>query len=88
MLTVAQLIEFLAMYPPGARIINHEAQEYNHISSIDSDTVVLSTVQPIAHCKRTGEYVYPTEVDEYYGVCPATDENLYQFETVPLLNEH
>jgi hypothetical protein len=45
---------------------------------------MLSSVKPIALCKRTGEYVYPTDVDGYYGVCPATDENLYQVETVPL----
>lgn len=40
---------------------------------------------PIAICNRTGSFVYPTEVEGYYGYCPELDEDLYKMETTPLM---
>ena len=82
MLTVRELIEILQKAPVDAVITNQHGESFTHIN-ID-DAVVISTTKPIAHCNRTGGYVYPTNVEGYFGYSIELDEDVFEFETTPL----
>jgi len=75
-LTVKYLIDCLKMYSENANVINHEAQDFVHISSLTNGDVILSTERPIGYCKRSGGYVFVTNVEDYLGVVPELDENV------------
>lgn len=38
-------------------------------------------------CARCGSVVFKSEVDGYYAYCPYHDEDLYEFETINLVEE-
>jgi hypothetical protein len=84
-LTVKQLKEFLKGAPEESIVTNEYNEDFVHIVS-DGD-FLLSTQKPIAICGRSGGYVYPTDVEGYYGYSKDLDENVYKFETLPLENK-
>jgi hypothetical protein len=79
-LTVGKLKELLATYPDDMVVVTHEAQDIVHLASQGDNLLVISPFKPMGYCKRSGEYAYPTYVEDYFAVCPATNENLYRFE--------
>ena len=80
MTTVGKLIELLSTYPKDMPITNEQNQEFIHIVNTKDDSVILSTYKPIGYCNRTGEYVYPSQVEGYSAFSPSLDEDLYDFE--------
>ena len=82
--TIGQLIELLSKYPKDMPITNEQNQEFIHIVNTKDDNVILSTYKPIGYCNRTGEYVYPSQVEGYSAFSPALDEDLYDLEWTPL----
>lgn len=82
-ITVGKLIELLSAYPKGMAITNEQNQPFIHIVNT-KDGVILSTNKPIGYCNRTGEYVYPTQVDGYTAFSPELNEDLYDFEWTPI----
>jgi hypothetical protein len=79
MTTIGNLIEMLSMYPKDAVVQTEQNEQFIHIVNI-GDTVLLSTTKPIGFCNRSGEYVYPTQVEGYKAFSPMLDEDLYSFE--------
>ena len=79
MTTVKQLIELLSKYPQDFAITDEQNRPFIHIIN-GGDNVILSTIQPIGICNRSGGYVYPSIVDGYIGFSPELDEDLYEFE--------
>lgn len=82
-LTVKQLKEFLVGAPDDGIVTNEYNQDFIHI--ISDGNFLLSTQKPIAICNRTGGYVYPTDVEGYFGYCRELDENVYKIETSKLI---
>lgn len=82
--TVGKLIELLSAYPKDFPITNEKNEPFIHIVNDTHDSVILSTTKPIAYCNRTGEYIYPTNTEGYFGYCKSLDEDVYEFETEPL----
>lgn len=82
--TVGKLIELLSIYPKDFTITNEKNEPFIHIVNDDHDSVILSTTNPIAYCRRSGEYIYPTTTPGYYGYCKSLNEDVYEFETEPL----
>jgi Zn finger protein HypA/HybF involved in hydrogenase expression len=80
MMTVKKLRELLNSFMPDARVITPDSDHIVHISNLKDGTVVLSTEKPIGYCKKCGEYVFPTTVEGYVGVCPNCNEDLYGIE--------
>lgn len=90
MTTVKKLIELLEPYAKNENVLitNHENADFVHIINKNNGDVILSTKKPIAYCNRSSGYVYPTEVEDYLGVSPELDENVYLCEvTLPNLDE-
>jgi len=82
-LTLKKLKEFLALIPNDDMIVTNEYnQDFIHI--MVGDSLVISTNKPIAYCNRSGGYVYPTDVEGYFGYSINLDENVYEVETTPL----
>jgi hypothetical protein len=82
--TIGQLIELLSKYPKDMPITNEQNQNFVHIVNTKDDSVILSTNKPIGYCNRSGEYVYPSQVDGYSAFSPELDEDLYDIEWTPL----
>lgn len=78
MTTVKEFIRLLEPFAKNgdAAIMNHELQEFVHISNLQNGDVVISTQKPIGYCKRSGGYVFPTEVEDYVGVSVELNENV------------
>ncbi len=91
MTKVSKLIELLSAYNGEMEVIDFEGQNFVHISHHDNDNggrLILSTERPIGYCNRSGEYVFPTLVEDYLGVVPAIEENVDLGEiTLPKLDE-
>lgn len=91
MTTVSKLIELLSAYNGDMNVIDFEGQEFVHISHFgdkEDSSLILSTERPIGYCNRSGEYVFPTLVEDYLGVVPAIEENVDLGEiTLPNLEE-
>lgn len=83
-LTVKQLKEILISLPNDGIVTNEYNQDFIHI--ISDSNLLLSTQKPIAICNRTGDYIYPTDVEGYFGYCRELDENVYEIETSKLIN--
>lgn len=81
-MTVKELKQFLVGAPDDGMVTNQLNEPFIHVVS-DGD-FILSTQRPIAYCKRTGEYVYPTTTEGYYGFSRDLHEDVYEFETIPL----
>jgi len=81
-LTVKQLKEYLKSAPDDGIVTNEYNQDFIHI--ISNGNLVLSTQKPIAICNRSGGYIYPSDVTEYFGYSIDLDENVYLHETTPL----
>ena len=80
MTNVGKLIELLSKYPKDMPITNEQNQNFVHIVNTKDDSVILSVYKPIGYCNRTGEYVYPSQVEGYSAYSPSLDEDLYGFE--------
>jgi hypothetical protein len=80
-LTVKHLKEILSAMRDDAIIRDEQNQDFTHI--VASDTLLLSTVEPIGTCNRSGQNVYPSEVRGYSAFSPALDEDLFKFEWTP-----
>jgi hypothetical protein len=83
MTTIGKLIELLSEYPKDFVIHNEQNQPFIHIVN-GGDNVILSTAKPIGYCNRSGEYVYPSQVEGYSAFSPELDEDLYDIEWTPL----
>lgn len=79
MVTVEKLIELLSAYPQDFVVTDEQNRPFIHIVN-GSDNVVLSSVQPIGICNRSGGYVYPSIVNDYVGFSQELDEDLYEYE--------
>ncbi len=77
--TIKQLVELLSKYPQDFIITDEQNRTFTHIIN-GNDCVVLSSVQPIGICNRSGGYVYPSLVKGYAGFSQELDEDLYEFE--------
>lgn len=88
MTTVKQLIDLLKTYNQDMPITNEQNEDFIHIVSTKDGSTILSTTKPIALCARTGSYIYPTNVEEYFGFCPELDEDVFEFETETLKEEN
>jgi hypothetical protein len=79
MTKVSKLIELLSAYNGEMNVIDFEGQDFVHISYFGDKkdgSLILSTERPIGYCNRSGEYVFPTLVEDYIGVVPAINENV------------
>ena len=85
--TVSKLIELLQTYNSDMLVTNEQREPFIHIVNLVDNTVILSTKKHIAICNRTGGYVYPTTTEGYYGYAVDLDEDVYEFETEPLVQE-
>ena len=59
-------------------------QDFVHITNNTDGNIRLCTSKPIGRCNRTGEYVYPSNVDGYSAYSPELDEDLYDMEWTKL----
>jgi hypothetical protein len=75
-LTVGQLKQDLRLFKDDAVITNHEGGDFVHLSSTNNGGLIMSTEKPIGYCKRSGGYVFLTEVEDYLGVSTEIDENV------------
>jgi len=83
-LTIGKLKEIIKDMPDDAVVSNEQNQDFIHLHV--SDVLIMSIKKPIGYCKRSGEYVYPTKLKDrgYSAFSPALDEDLYDFEWIPL----
>lgn len=84
--SVGELISLLKEYPKDMIITDEENRNFIHIVNRQGNCITLSTQKPIGHCPHCGDYVYKTIVEDYTGVCPTCDENMYGFEITELDN--
>jgi len=84
-LTIKDLIEFVKQnkIDENTPITNLNLEDFVEII-YDKVNLRLSTSKPIGECSRTGTPVYPSKVKGYAGYCPELDEDLYEFEFMPL----
>jgi len=83
-LTIGKLKEIIKDIPNDAIVTNDQNEDFIHLHV--SDVLIISTTKPIGYCKRSGEYVYPSKLKDkgYSAYSPALDEDLYNFEWIPL----
>jgi len=86
-LTIGKLKEIIEHMPDDAVVSNEQNEDFIHLHA--DNGLTISTTKPIGYCKRTGEYVYPTKLEDkgYSAFSPALDEDLYDFEWTPLFEE-
>jgi len=79
-LTVKNLKDVLNNFRDDAIVRDIQLQDFIHLVSDSDGNLLLSKHRPIGRCDRSGEYVYPSEVDGYSAYCPELDEDLYDSE--------
>lgn len=84
--TVETLMNLLSELPKDMKVLHTSGGEFVHMKGLDKDTILIGN-KPIAYCARTGGYVYPTTTPEYFGVSVELDEDVDEWETVPLEKE-
>jgi len=82
--SVGKIIELLSNYPKDSILTNESNQPFIHIVNRSDGKITLSTLKPIGSCNNCGDYVYPSDVKDYKGVCTTCDINVYSFELTPL----
>ncbi|MDC7249490.1 MAG: hypothetical protein PQJ49_06215 [Sphaerochaetaceae bacterium] len=89
-LTVKDLREMINQkgLKEDAVVTDMQLRDFVHITHDTEGNIRLCTHRPIGRCNRTGEYVYPSEVEGYAAYCPELDEDLYEFEFTRIDHEN
>jgi len=87
-LTVKVLKDSLKNFRDDAIVRDIQLQDFIHLISDSDGNLLLSKHRPIGLCVRSGEYVYPSEVDGYSAYCPELDEDLFNIEWIKIDHEN